>query len=140
MYIWRYILQNYNYKQHFQTSLYITFRMYPKSQFARHYDELLVAAEGLPKLPKHYDAVHMHTYVLVCLWALCGEYMFGLLLILMSKSWVCPPGQGMPFLQSDTCAEEGRVYLFLPGFSSLYEAIHGWMTGWMDGRVTWCHP
>ncbi len=24
-------------------------------------------------------------------------------------------------------------YLFSPGFSSLYDAIHGWMTGWMDG-------
>jgi hypothetical protein len=37
----------------------------------------------------------------------------------------------MPFLESDTCAE--GVYLFLPGFSSLYDAIHGWMTGRMDG-------
>jgi len=27
--IWQYILQNYNYKLHFQTSLYTTFRMYP---------------------------------------------------------------------------------------------------------------
>jgi hypothetical protein len=25
-------------------------------------------------------------------------------------------------------------YLFLPGFSSLYDAIHGWMTGRMDGK------
>jgi hypothetical protein len=25
-------------------------------------------------------------------------------------------------------------YLSLPGFSSLYDAIHGWMTGWMDGK------
>jgi hypothetical protein len=27
---------------------------------------------------------------------------------------------GMPFLDSDTCAE-GRGHLFLPGFSSLYD-------------------
>jgi len=27
-------------------------------------------------------------------------------------------------------------YLFLPGFSSLYDAIHGWMTQWMDRQVT----
>jgi hypothetical protein len=27
----------------------------------------------------------------------------------------------------------GRGYLFLPGFSSLYDAIPGWMTGRMDG-------
>jgi hypothetical protein len=39
---------------------------------------------------------------------------------------------GMPFLRSNTCAEGGG-YLFLPGFSSLYDAIHGWMTGWTDG-------
>jgi hypothetical protein len=27
----------------------------------------------------------------------------------------------------------GGGYLFLPGFSSLYDAIHGWMTGRTDG-------
>jgi hypothetical protein len=42
-----------------------------------------------------------------------------------------PPGPGMPFLESDTCAGGGN--LFLSGFSSLYDAIHGWMTGRMDG-------
>jgi hypothetical protein len=61
-----------------------------------------------------------------------GKYMLGLLLILISKSWGCPPhGPGMPFLDSNTCAEGGG-YLFLPGFSSLYDAIHGWMTGRTD--------
>jgi hypothetical protein len=44
---------------------------------------------------------------------------------------VSPLGPGMPFLDSDTCAE-GEDYLFLSGFSSLYEAIHGWMMGRMD--------
>jgi hypothetical protein len=39
----------------------------------------------------------------------------------------------MSFLYSDTGAEGGGVYVFLPGFSSLYDAIHGWMTGQMDG-------
>jgi hypothetical protein len=42
------------------------------------------------------------------------------------------PGPGMPFLDSDTCAEAGG-YLFLPGFFSLYDAIRGWMTVRMDG-------
>jgi hypothetical protein len=46
----------------------------------------------------------------------------------MVKDW--RPGPGMPFLDSDACAEGG--YLFLPGFSSLYDAIHGWMTGRME--------
>jgi hypothetical protein len=41
---------------------------------------------------------------------------------------VAPHESGMPFLDSDTCAEEGGGYLFLSGFSSLYDAIHGWMT------------
>jgi hypothetical protein len=40
---------------------------------------------------------------------------------------VPPPLEpGMPFLDSDTCAEE-EGYLFLPRLSSLYDAIHGWM-------------
>jgi len=43
------------------------------------------------------------------------------------------PGPGMPFLDSNTWAEGRGVYLFLPGFSSLYDAIHGWMTGRTDG-------
>jgi hypothetical protein len=46
----------------------------------------------------------------------------------------CPPlGPGMPFLDSDTCTEGGGVIYFLPGFSSLYDVIHGWMTGRMGG-------
>jgi hypothetical protein len=42
----------------------------------------------------------------------------------------------MPFLVNDTCVEGGVIY-FCQGFFSLYDAIHGWMTGradgWMDG-------
>jgi hypothetical protein len=42
------------------------------------------------------------------------------LLILISKSWGCPPpGPGMPF----------------PRFFSLYDAIRGWMTRQMDGKI-----
>jgi hypothetical protein len=46
-----------------------------------------------------------------------------------------PPalGPGLPFLDSDTGAERGGGYLFLSGFSSLYDGIHGWMTRWMGG-------
>jgi hypothetical protein len=43
---------------------------------------------------------------------------------------VPPPRPSMPFLNNDTSAEGG--YLFMLGFSSMYDAIHGWMTGWMD--------
>jgi hypothetical protein len=42
---------------------------------------------------------------------------------------------GMPFLDSNTCARGGGRYLFLPGFSSLYDAIHEWMMGRMDGKL-----
>jgi hypothetical protein len=43
-----------------------------------------------------------------------------------------PLGRGMPFLDNDTCAEwRGGGYLFLPGFSSLYDVIHGWMESLM---------
>ncbi len=61
--------------------------------------------------------------------------MLGLLLIFISKSWGChPPGAGHAFpRQRHMCREGVRGYLFLPGFSSLYDAIHGWMTGEMDG-------
>jgi hypothetical protein len=49
---------------------------------------------------------------------------------------VAPPRAGMPFLA--THAQMGG-YLFLPGFSSLYDAIHGWMMGrtdgWMDEKL-----
>jgi hypothetical protein len=52
------------------------------------------------------------------------------------KIWGAPSGPSMPFLDSDTCAEGG--YLSVPGFSFLYNAIHGWiMRRIMDERVVW---
>jgi hypothetical protein len=47
---------------------------------------------------------------------------------------VPPLGQGMPFLDSDTCRERGALFISAR-FSSLYDAIHGWMMGQMDGRT-----
>jgi hypothetical protein len=46
----------------------------------------------------------------------------------------CPPprGPGHAFPRQGHM-RRGRGYLVLPGFSSLYDAIHGWITGWMDG-------
>jgi hypothetical protein len=96
----------------------------------------------LPKLPKHYHAAQgMHTYILVCLRALCGEYMLGLLLILISKSWGCPlppppppPWAEHAFPRQQHMRRRGGGYLFLLGFSSLYDAIHGWMDGSNDEK------
>jgi hypothetical protein len=62
--------------------------------------------------------------------------MLSLLLILISKSWGCPPKARHAFPRHQHMRKRGG-YLFLPGFSSLYDAIHGWMTrrtdGWTDG-------
>ncbi len=49
---------------------------------------------------------------------------FGLILI------SDPPGAGHAFPRQRHMRRGG--YLFLSGFSSLYDAIHGWMTIWMD--------
>jgi hypothetical protein len=46
-----------------------------------------------------------------------------------------PQGMGMPFPDSNTCVERGGDYLYLSGFSSLYDTIHGWMMGQTDGWV-----
>jgi hypothetical protein len=61
--------------------------------------------------------------------------MLGLLLILISKSWGCPPpGAGHAFPRQRHMRRRGGGNLFLAGFSSLYDAIHGWMTRRMDGK------
>ncbi len=100
--IWRYILQNYNYKLHFQNlSIY---HISPVSMGT-------LAAENLDVCPA------------------CDPWDSNIQLTMVKDR---RPGPGMPFLDSDTCAEGG--YLFLPGFSSLYNAIHGWMTRRMDGK------
>jgi hypothetical protein len=103
--IWWYILQNYNYKLHFQNlSIY----------------HILHVSIGTLATENH-D---------VC--TACDPWDSNLQLTIVNN-WRLGPG--MPFIDSDTCARRGGggVNLFLPGFSSLYDAIHGWMTGRMDG-------
>jgi hypothetical protein len=99
--IWWYILQNYNYKLHFQNlSIY----------HIPHVSIGTLAAENLD----------------VC--TACEPWDSNIQLTMVKDR---RPGLGMPFLDSDTCAR--GCYLFLPGFSSLHDAIHGWMMGQMDG-------
>jgi len=75
--------------------------------------------------------IHIYNFLL--------KYMLGSLLILISKSWGCPPHPwaGHAFLRQRHMRRGEGGYLFMPGFSSLYDAIHGWMMGrtdrWMDG-------
>ncbi len=49
-----------------------------------------------------------------------------------------PPGLGMPFLDSDTCAK-GGLFIFAKVFFPVW--CHSWMDDgmnrWMDGWVTW---
>jgi hypothetical protein len=75
--------------------------------------------------------------ILACLRALCGEYMLGLLLILISKSWGWPPpGVEHAFpKQRHMC--KGGGYLFMPRvFFPVW--CHPWMDdrtdGWMDEK------
>ncbi len=56
--------------------------------------------------------------------------------ILISKSWGCPPlGPGIPFLDSDTCAEGGffisaRVFFPVWCHPWMNDETNGWNDGW----------
>ncbi len=60
-------------------------------------------------------------------------------LILISKFWGCPSlGPGVPFLDNDTCARGG--YLFVPEFfSCMMPSMDGWWDEWMDGKIDGSH-
>jgi hypothetical protein len=61
--------------------------------------------------------------------------MLGLWLILISKSWGCRPLRpGMPFLDSDTCAEGGGG-LFISARVFFPVWCHPWMDDGMDGKL-----
>jgi hypothetical protein len=45
-----------------------------------------------------------------------------------------PPRPGMPFLESDTCAERGGIIYFCQGFfPCMMPSMDGWQDEWMDG-------
>jgi hypothetical protein len=50
---------------------------------------------------------------------------------------ITPLGAEHAFLRQQHMRREGggRSYLFLPGFFSMYDAIHERMTKWMDGQM-----
>jgi hypothetical protein len=82
--IWQYILQNYNYKQHFQNLS--TYHIW-------HVSIETLAAEILD----------------VC--TACDLWNSNIQLT-MVKDW--RPGLGMPFVDSDTCTEGGGLLIFFP--------------------------
>jgi len=73
--------------------------------------------------------IHIYDFLL--------KYMLGLFLILISKSWGCPLGLGMFFLDRNTCADR-RVIYFCQGFlSCMMPSMDGWWDKWADGWVMW---
>jgi hypothetical protein len=75
--------------------------------------------------------IHIYNFLL--------KYMLSSLLILISKSWGCPPWGWACLSKTATHAERGAGgYLFLPGFfPCMISSMDGWRNGWMEGRVTW---
>ncbi len=43
-----------------------------------------------------------------------------------------PSGPGMPFLDSDTCAEGGVIYFYQGFLPCMMPSMDGWWDGWMD--------
>ncbi len=125
--IWRYILQNYNYKLHFQNlSIYHIPHVFIRTLAIENLDvciacdlwdsniQLTMVKDRRQQI---YPKCHLNKKLTT---------------ILISKFWGCPPRPGMPFLDSDTCAEGGRLFISARVFF-LYDALRGWMMGQMDG-------
>jgi hypothetical protein len=93
----------------------------------------------LPKLPKHYHAAQwVHAYVFVCLWALCEEYMLGLLLILISKSWGWPPLGAWHAFPRPRHMRGGGLFIFVR-FSCMMPSMDGCRDGWTSHMMKKFH-
>ncbi len=157
MCIWWYILQNYNYKLHFQNlSIYRIPHVSIKTLAAENLDVYIACdlwdsnvqlTMGKDQRRQIYpNVVECLTLTLVDCHRKChpnrnmNTRLSTLFPMMIFASMTCWPnfltintlGLAMPFLDNDTCVEGGG-YLFLPRFFSLYDAIHGWMTRRMDG-------
>jgi hypothetical protein len=109
--IWLYILQNYNYKLHFQNlSIY----------HIPHVAIGTMAAENLD----------------VCSacdpWDSNIQLAMGLLLILISTSWGCPPFRAGHVFPRQRHMRKGRVIYFCQG---MMPSMEGWWDEWMDGKL-----
>jgi hypothetical protein len=112
--IWRYILQNYNYKLHFQNlSIY----------HILHISIGTLVVENL-------DVCTTCDLASIC-WVCCWYWYQNL--------GGAPPRPSMPFLDSDTCVEGGRVIYFCHGFfPCMMPSMDGWRDRWMDGwKSSW---
>jgi len=117
--IWWYILQNYNYKLHFQ------------NLFIYHIPHVFIetlADENLDVCTAcdPWDSNMQLTMVTEWRW----QNIKVLAVPLLGAGHAFPKQQHM-------C--KGGGYLFLPRFFSLYDTIHGWMMGRMDGWMDESH-
>jgi hypothetical protein len=136
VYIWWYILQNYNYKLHFQNlSIYHILHVFIGTLATENLDVCTTC-----DLPDSNIQLTMVKDRRQQIYPKCHSNRKLRTILIYQNLGVPPPRLGMPFLDSDTCAEGGGANLFLLGFSSLYDAIHGWMMRRMDGwmeKASW---
>jgi hypothetical protein len=126
--IWRYILQNYNYKLHFQNlSIYHIPHIFIGTLAAENLDVCTACDpwDSNIQLTMGKDQ-RQQIYV-----GFVGDIDMKILGV------PPPPGLGMPFLDSNTCAEGwGGVIYFCQGFlPCMMPSMDGWWDGWMDGKL-----
>jgi hypothetical protein len=102
--IWWYILQNYNYKLHFQNL---------STYHIPHVSIGTLAAENLD----------------VC--TACNPWDNNIQLTMVKDQ---RPGPSMPFLDSNTCAEGGVIYFCQGFLPCMMPSMDGWWDGWMDEK------
>jgi hypothetical protein len=108
-----------------KTSLYTTFRIYPSGPWPL---KILIFALLVTR--------EITTYSWP--WEKTGDdkYMLGLLLILISKPWGCPPWAGHAFRRQGHMHKERGVIYFCQGFlPCMMPSMDGWQDEWMDGKL-----
>ncbi len=134
--IWQYILQNYDYKLHFQNlSIYHIPHVFIRTLAAENLDVCTACDPWDSNIQLTIVKDRRRQYipnVLVCLQALCGKYILGLLLILISKFWGCPPRARHAFPRH--MRKKGGLFISARVFFFVW--CHPWMddetNGWME--------
>jgi hypothetical protein len=155
--IWRYILQNYNYKLHFQNlSIYhiphvsigtlavenldvctacdmwdnnIQLTMVKDWRQQRYPN--IVQCLTLTFLDCHHKCHsnrNMNTHLLTLLFVMISSMTRWPNLLTINTL-----GSGMPFLNNNTCADGGVIYFCQGFFPCMMPSMDGWRDGWMDG-------
>ncbi len=125
MCIWQYILQNYNYKLHFQNlSIYHIPHVFMGTLAPENFDVCTACdqRDSNIQLTMVKDRRRQIYLNIVQCQGVFGP--FGLILI------SDPPGAGMPFLDSDTCPSGGFLPCMMPSMDGWQDI---WMDEWMDG-------